>query len=71
MLIKRFLGKIRIRLRLAKLVTGSVLTALTISLGMIGILKLVGFPMNPVVPAVMGVVGATAYAARVQCSRKP
>jgi hypothetical protein len=31
---------------------------------MMGILKLVGFPMNPAIPAVIGVIGAVAYAAR-------
>ncbi len=58
------LEKLHIRSRLWKLVAGSILTALIISLGMIGILKLIGISINPGVPAVIATIGAAAYAAR-------
>jgi len=61
------LEKLHIRSRLWKLIAGSILTALLISLGMIGILKLMGVSISPGVPAAVAVVGAAAYAAR--CKR--
>ncbi len=64
MIVEKVLEKINIRPHLAKLMIGSVLTALIISLGMMGILRLVGFQMNPGIPVVMGVIGSVAYAAR-------
>jgi hypothetical protein len=58
------LEKLHIRSRLWKLMAGSVLTALIISLGMIGILKLMGVSISPGVPAVVATIGAAAYVAR-------
>ncbi len=55
MIVEKVLEKMSIRSRLAKLIIASVLTALIISLGMMGILRLVGFQMNPGIPVVMGV----------------
>jgi len=62
--IEILLEKLYIRSRLWKLIAGSILTALLISLGMIGILKLMSISINPGVPAVIAVVGAATYAAR-------
>jgi hypothetical protein len=64
------LEKLHIRSRLWKLIAGSILTALIISLGMIGILKLMGVSINPGVPAVIAVAGAAAYAARCKRERQ-
>ena len=64
MIAEKVLEKMHIVSRPAKLILGSTIVALMISLGMIGILKLIGFPMNPGIPAVMGVIGAAAYVAR-------
>jgi hypothetical protein len=64
MITEILLEKLNIRSRLWKLIAGSILTALMISLGMIGILKLMGISINPGVPAVIAVVGAVAFAAK-------
>jgi hypothetical protein len=64
------LEKLHIRSRLWKLIAGSILTALIISLGMMGILKLMSISINPGVPAVIAVVGAAAYAARCKKERQ-
>ena len=65
MIMEIVLEKLRIRSRLVKLILGALLTALMISLGMMGILWLIGFSVNPVLPAKLAAVGAAAYAARV------
>jgi len=65
MIIERLLEKLRIRSRPIKLIIGSALTALVISLGMVGILRLFGFSVNPGIPAAVAAIGAAAYAARV------
>jgi hypothetical protein len=62
------LEKLHIRSRLWKLIAGSILTALIISLGMIGILKLMGVSISPGVPAAVATIGAAAYAAT--CKRQ-
>ena len=63
MIIDKLVEKLHIRSNFVKLITGSILTALAIALGMIGILKLFSFSINPVIPAVLGVVGGAVYAA--------
>ncbi len=64
------LEKLHIKSRLWKLIAGSILTALMISLGMIGILKLIGVSINPGVPATVATIGAAAYAARCEKERQ-
>ena len=68
MVTETLLEKLHIRSRLWKLIAGSILTALIISLGMVGILKLIGVSINPGVPAAVATIGAAAYAAR--CKRQ-
>jgi len=63
MIIDKLVGKLPIKSNFTRLIAGSILTALAISLGMVGILKLLGFSINPAVPAVFGVIGAATYAA--------
>ena len=63
MIVDKLIEKLPIRSNFTKLIAGSILTALMIALGMVGILKLIGFSINPVVPAVLGVIGAATYAA--------
>jgi uncharacterized membrane-anchored protein len=70
MLAEIILEKLHIRSRLWKLIAGSILTALMISLGMIGILKLMGISINPGVPAVIATIGAAAYAVRYKKERQ-
>ncbi len=66
MIVEKVLGKLPIRSDFAKLMVGSILTALAISLGMVGILRLFGFSINPVIPAGFAAVGAAIYAARMR-----
>jgi hypothetical protein len=63
MIVDELVGKLHIRSNFTKLIAGSIFTALMIALGMVGILKLIGFSINPVILAVLGVVGAATYAA--------
>ena len=63
MLVDKLAGKLLTKSHFTRLVAGSILTALAISLGMAGILKLLGFSTNPAIPAVFGVIGAATYAA--------
>jgi zinc transporter ZupT len=62
MIVDKLVEKLHIRSNFMKLIAGSVLTALVIALGMVGILKLFSFSINPVIPAVLGVVGGAIYA---------
>jgi len=63
MIVDKFIEKLHIRSNFTKLIAGSILTALVITLGMVGILKLFDFSINPVIPAVLGAVGGAVYAA--------
>lgn len=63
MIVDKLVEKLHIRSNFMKLITGSVLTVLVIALGMVGILKLFSFSINPAVPAVLGAVGGAIYAA--------
>ena len=63
MIVDKFVEKLHIRSNFIKLIAGSIFTSLVIALGKTGILKLINFSINPVIPAVLGVVGGTMYAA--------
>ena len=63
MIVNKLVEKLPIRSNIIKLIAGSILTALVIALGMAVILMLLGFSINPVIPAVVGVAGAATYAA--------
>ena len=63
MIVYKLVEKLPIRSNFTKLIAGSILTALVIALGMVGILKPIGFSINPVVPAILGVIVAATYAA--------
>jgi len=63
MIVDKFVEKLHIRSSFMRSIVGSVLTALVIALGMVGILKLFSFPINPAVPAILGAVGGAIYAA--------
>ena len=66
MIVEKLIEKLPIRSSFVKLILGSTLIALIIALGMIGILRLFGFSINPVIPVVLAAVGAAIYAARIQ-----
>ncbi|HIE26884.1 TPA: hypothetical protein EYP66_06330 [Candidatus Poribacteria bacterium] len=68
MIIERLVEKLPIRSDFQKLVIGSILTALTISLGMVGILRLADFSINAVIPSTFAAIGAAVYAARMRKS---
>ena len=66
MIVDKLIEKLSIRSSFVKLILGSTLIALIIALGMIGILRLFGFSVNPVIPVALAAVGAATYAARIQ-----
>jgi len=66
MIVEKLIEKLSIRSSFVKLILGSTLIALIIALGMIGILRLFGFWVSPVIPVALAVVGAAIYAARIQ-----
>ena len=66
MLLKRFVGELPIGSGFGKMIAGSVLAALAIALGMVGVLSLFGWSINPVVPAGVAAVGAGIFAARMR-----
>jgi len=66
MIVDKLVEKLHIRSNFMKLIASSILTALVIALGMVGILRLFSFSINPVIPAVLGVVGGAIYAAVTQ-----
>lgn len=61
MIIERLVEKIPVKSKFSKLILGSLLTALAISLGMVGILSMFDFSIDPVIPATVAVIGAAAY----------
>lgn len=63
MIIERLVEKLPVRSKFAKVILGSLLTALTISLGMVGILGLFDFSINPIIPSTFAAIGAATYAA--------
>lgn len=70
MFVKELVNKLPRGLGLVKLILGGVLIGLLVSLAMVGILKLLGFSVGPVVPAVFAGVAAGVYAAGMQRGAK-
>lgn len=66
MVVKKIIDKCPIKSSFAKMILGAVLAALLVSLGMIGILRLFGFSVNPAIPSVFASIGVALYAAGVQ-----
>jgi len=66
MIIERLVEKVPVRSNVGKLIIGSMLTALTISLGMVGILALFDLSINPAIPSAFAAVSAALYAARTR-----
>ncbi len=66
MIVKKIIDKCPIESNFVKLVFGAVIAALLVSLGMISVLKLFGFSVNPVIPSVFASIGAALYAAGVR-----
>lgn len=53
----------------ALLLVGAMATALLISLGMVGVLSLLRYPVNPALPATFGAIGAALFSARLRRRR--
>jgi len=69
MIIKRIFGRTLNDTCFLGLITGSVLTALAISFGMIYILKFFDITINPAIPSAVAAVGAAIFAARYKTNR--
>jgi len=65
MIAERVMKLIPGRQGLTKLIIGSSLVALMISLGMIGVVSLLDFTLNPAIPSVFAAIGAAIFAARL------
>ncbi len=66
MIVERLVRKLLVKSNFTKLMVGSILTALAISLGMVGILRLFDFSVNPAIPSAFAAIGAATYAARMR-----
>jgi hypothetical protein len=62
MILDKLVGKLHVRSNFIKSIAGSILTALAIALGMVGVLTLFSFSINPAVPAVLGAIGGATHA---------
>ena len=68
MIVEHLVEQIRGKSDFVKLMVGSAITALAISLGMTWISRAFDFTVGSVIPAALGAIGAAVFAARM---RKP
>jgi hypothetical protein len=66
MIVEKLVGKLPLKSAFTKVIVGGILTALLISFGALGILRLFNFSMNPAIVAAIAPIGAALYAARVR-----
>ena len=66
MLVERLLKHTPLKNEWICLLVGSVATALLISLGMIAVLSLIDFTINPAIPSAFGAIGGALFAARAK-----
>ena len=66
MIVEKLVEKLPYKSTLAKMIVGGILTALMILVGTLGILRLLDFSVNPVIVAVLAVIGAAVYAASIR-----
>ena len=66
MLTEQLVKLLPIQSPILKLIIGSVIVALTISLGMVAVLRLLGFEVNPALPSALAGIGAAVFAARMK-----
>ena len=64
MILEPVLGRLPVRSGLPRLVVGCALAALAVSLGTVGVLRLLHFEIDAVIPAVLGALAAAAFAAK-------
>lgn len=66
MIVEKIMDKLPVRSPLIKMIIGGILVALLISFGAFGILRLIDFSVNPVIVAIIAVIGAAVYAASIR-----
>jgi len=66
MIIEHLVERIPTKSAFTKLMVGSVITALAISLGMVWILQAFDFSISPAIPSAFAAVGAALFAARMR-----
>lgn len=66
MIIEHLIQRIPTTSVFTKLIVGSVITALAISLGMVWILQAFDFSISPAIPASLAAIGAALFAARMR-----
>lgn len=66
MIVEKIMDKLPVSSTLAKMIAGGILTALLISIGALGILKLFNFSVNSAIVAIIAVIGAAVYAASIR-----
>lgn len=66
MIVEKIMDKLPVRSPLIKMIIGGILAALLISIGAFGILRLIDFSVNPVIVAIVAVIGAAVYAASIR-----
>jgi hypothetical protein len=68
MIVTRLVRQLPIQSDLAKLIAGSIIVALSISLGMVAIAGFMSVTLPAAIPAALAAVGAAAYAATMRHS---
>ena len=66
MILQKIIDKLPLNSPHGKMIVGGILTALLISIGALGILKLINFSVNPAIVAIIAVVGAAIYASSIR-----
>ncbi len=62
MVVSKLVAALPIHSTFVKMITGSIIVALAISLGIVGILALLGFSINPAIAVAPAAIGAAIYA---------
>ena len=63
MIVSKLVAALPIHSTFVKMITGSIIVALAISLGIVGILALFGFSIDPAIAVALAAIGAAIYAA--------
>ena len=64
MIVQAIIERLSVQSRYCLLIVGSIITAVAISLGMVGGMHLLGLDINPAIPAAMGAAAGAVFAAR-------
>ena len=66
MVIRKIIDKVPVKSSFAKLILGTILVALLVSLGAVGVLVLFGVTVEPVIPSSLAAFSAALYAVRAK-----